>query len=903
MNDGEGATPGAELVELRVHGVGGTSPERLLGFAGEEEYPPPARLAGDGEAGFFTRPWPPARRRRLEGYSWGGLTSGRASRSLWLLLLPFSMINAAGYMIDPRPQPVSHPTDRPRRPTSGAVTPFARMQMSIVRLIALAITALFVMWVAALTVDLVAYQCGGQQACMEGRWWMVPFTMEWIGSHPARRMLLGAMVPLLLIGLVVVLSYRSRNRYEEYHPDDPAIQDRGHEFGRDGAALTDRRFWESANFVRRITYAHVGFAIATLGGCYALAVQTMSEDAVMSGPIAVLFLGYALIVTVDVAASGRWTGGSSNSGTETQRAGYAYWLAPLILTGLAFAAGWVEGPASGGGADGIEDVFGRAPLYGVLVVLGGLIALLAVTVARWLLEPGENRVQRALILVVWLVPITAAVAGGRSSVAPRSSVLVVTIVVAIIVAGAAALMARHGRWRTIIVGVALVGAALILLGRSVEKPALQWTATLLVLAAVLPTLAAQLGRGDRWRWAAPLSGASLAVTTLMVAVAGSITRLADFLDRGAAEGAPRIDTIETYGLVSLLIVAALLFVVVGAAMHIVRTRWDLWGPLAKEVADEYAGEPPPEPAADHVDCIDGTTATGNVVREALRWRSLSAAARDVDVFVSMFALIPLAAGVLAVTRLIVTHAGAWSDLTAAFEQPPVGDEWSWFVTAATWLASLFPIAAVVAMRLSVSNSALRRGLGIAWDVLTFWPRRFHPLGPPAYSERAVPELKERISQLTRGSRDRVMLTAHSQGGIIAVASLAWLTANGDAASRVMLVTHGNPAGRLYRRFFPGYFGGGLMRWLRSQLHDGDGWLNLYRLTDPIGDAVFTGPDEDIGLPLPDRTTGDRPLPDPPSKWRFSLDDCPAAGVHSGYLDQPVAVRLLDQLAERLDPRA
>ena len=36
--------------------------------------------------------------RHRESYSWGGLTSGKASRALWLLLLPFALANLAGWM-------------------------------------------------------------------------------------------------------------------------------------------------------------------------------------------------------------------------------------------------------------------------------------------------------------------------------------------------------------------------------------------------------------------------------------------------------------------------------------------------------------------------------------------------------------------------------------------------------------------------------------------------------------------------------------------------------------------------------------------------------------------------------------------------------------------------------------
>ncbi|MGA7272659.1 MAG: hypothetical protein WB239_16415, partial [Acidimicrobiia bacterium] len=82
-----------ETIELRVHGVGGASPEELL------DVPVTERVAGDPAAGFF-RPWPDVGRRPLlEGYSWGGLTSAARLRALWVLLTPFALANLAGWMV------------------------------------------------------------------------------------------------------------------------------------------------------------------------------------------------------------------------------------------------------------------------------------------------------------------------------------------------------------------------------------------------------------------------------------------------------------------------------------------------------------------------------------------------------------------------------------------------------------------------------------------------------------------------------------------------------------------------------------------------------------------------------------------------------------------------------------
>lgn len=57
--------PLAAPVELRIHAVGGTTPEILLG------HPHPVQVAGDDTAGFYRPPDSDS----LEAYSWGGITS------------------------------------------------------------------------------------------------------------------------------------------------------------------------------------------------------------------------------------------------------------------------------------------------------------------------------------------------------------------------------------------------------------------------------------------------------------------------------------------------------------------------------------------------------------------------------------------------------------------------------------------------------------------------------------------------------------------------------------------------------------------------------------------------------------------------------------------------------------
>jgi hypothetical protein len=64
----------------------------------------------------------------------------------------------------------------------------------------------------------------------------------------------------------------------------------------------------------------------------------------------------------------------------------------------------------------------------------------------------------------------------------------------------------------------------------------------------------------------------------------------------------------------------------------------------------------------------------------------------------------------------------------------------------------------------------QRIMTIFWDVGTFWPRSYHPLSPPCYTERAVPDLQRRIWLLHDIGR-QVVLVADGQGAMLATAAL------------------------------------------------------------------------------------------------------------------------------------
>ncbi|MZG01674.1 hypothetical protein GTW62_05300, partial [Streptomyces sp. SID5614] len=284
-------------LELLVHGVGGATPQEML------DDPRTVRVTGDTTAAVYRRTEDahgekhPERYRDepvAEAYCWSGLTSGNASRALWLLLLPFMVVNLAHWM----------------RPTATGRTRAVRLYGVLVRLVALSLTVLLTAAACEVALDLLAWQCAGADACAERRSWL-GFLSERQGgwwSQPGRRLALAAVVPAALVGLLWYLSNRTWSAYESQRPLD------GEDFAEDESfgvvadhgpdaddhprppvpvrpALGRPGFWYGRRLVARLRAAHTAAGFLTVAA--AVAGAAARYDRGTEGPVP-RFIGAAV---------------------------------------------------------------------------------------------------------------------------------------------------------------------------------------------------------------------------------------------------------------------------------------------------------------------------------------------------------------------------------------------------------------------------------------------------------------------------------------------------------------------------------------------------------------------------------------------------------------------------------
>jgi hypothetical protein len=788
----------AGVTELRLHGVGGTTPENLLGDVA------PELVSGDRIAGFYrtadlpehesgTRPVP---RRHVEAYSWGGLTSRSGFRVLWVLLFPFALANVAGWMC----APVMH-----------RFGPFFWVHRWFVRWAALGVTVNFLLIAAITGMDLISYQCAGTRPCATAMWW--PLNRLGQGNalaHPGLRIVLGAVLPVAVIVLLAILTLRSISRYEDVQPPfegkkEPHRRERSlRSAAQYNVKLDAKRFWDGQRSTVHLGCVHIATALALVGVLIAYTARTTVTGASL------------VVVRPEL-----WT-----------------WTVRL----------------------GIATV-------------GLALIVLMIDVSRFV-APALPVVATAVVgLGSWFAIAQPAVATQPSGSLPgmhHAADLTLTVVVGLVVL--VFVPSVLGGWRP---------------GRFfVFGPFVALLASVAVINVVMAGAVERIGE-------LLLKPTPIDLTTPTAKGAEAVTPLKLTVYYLLRDSTPYLTLIPVAVVAVFVVLAAVRYWLVGRSRkrrEDVRKEYDVVAKPAGEdiwyystaVSDQRIRWTRSRKSMNSMDSMNSMVGREWTARVA-RAQMVARLPRQLDKVLTAMA-------VLTVTLLVVRW--RWPDWLDSHPLP------SWLQTAGNWLVAAVPLALLLVLRTGWRSLDSRRHIGVIWDVITFWPRAYHPLAPPCYAERAVPELQRRLLRIhgprTDGTSGRVVLATHSQGSVIAVAALLQrsgrppLPSMGKAADDVALVTFGSPLGTLYGWAFPAYFNDKVLTRLVNEDSDVKvaGWVNCYYETDYIGRRVLS----------PKRNAVDNPLPDPITCWYVYGQPEPKPGRHSGYWSDPSVWAEVDRLS-------
>ncbi|WP_439661624.1 hypothetical protein ACSHWB_08990 [Lentzea sp. HUAS TT2] len=162
-----------------------------------------------------------------------------------------------------------------------------------------------------------------------------------------------------------------------------------------------------------------------------------------------------------------------------------------------------------------------------------------------------------------------------------------------------------------------------------------------------------------------------------------------------------------------------------------------------------------------------------------------------------------------------------------------------FSAFGVFVLGLLAVSLLRAVYLAARQPESGRRLGIIADIAQFWPREAHPIVPPCYALKVVPELVARVQDHLRDPGTRVVLCGHSQGSLLVAVAAARLLEElpPHDRERIGLLTAGSQLQWAYPRAFPAVVPHASLARLAGGL-DGR-WRALCRGTDPLGGAVTT----------------------------------------------------------------
>ncbi|MBO0608335.1 hypothetical protein [Myceligenerans salitolerans] len=823
--------PGQDVLELRIHGMANTPPHHILDLPADEV----VQTDGDGLGSFWV-PTPEADARdrepapgdmrdravpagdpheirndvRREAYSWGAMSRlGRlplggvlgvvgtvATRVMWVAIVPFGLANA-GYWARRIPPAL-------REPTAGRILPDP--SAALTRVFALLLTLLFTTTTATVALSTIGTRCmgavTGETVSVCAR---IPDELYWLArlDHGDRLGWL-SLVTVVAVAVLVLIAHSGSVKFESRVS---ALMAGETAVSTDGPVLRRPGFWTRRTGTGAL-YSHLAAALGLLS---ALMLWTSERTAWAAAP------GFAVAMVATWIVALR----TDDDGVQVEVPRWKPRAAFALLVGglLVWAGAWVTLAGSAPPAE-TPRLIGIEATPGLLVVaLTGIAS--AALVWRRARRPGPA------LTMLWLLPplvatactavATLAAPGGQPlPITVRAVLLTVAVAALAVPAGWAVARRRANGSRAEGWGGAGPGVFLLLSTAA---------------AAIFSSLAVV---GVQWYLRSAPTGVVVPESR-----GGLFLEVVIDADPGEIVPVPPVYTefgasVAVILVVSMLLLAAL---VAPAAVDAVRSG-TLWIPPAVNTSGPRRG-PGARAARAAGRGLPGVRA-GDVIEpgllnpaalRALRARQLAAMSHRSELAVSALAVASWIA--LVATVPLAVSPGDLGDPATLALPGFIGDPAGLF-TVPAWLTALaVPMlgtlaAALVASALAGALANDSRPWGLLWDVLCFLPRSAHPFGPPSYAERAVPEVRSRVdSWLTAvdvdddayrealARRRRVVLSAHSIGGVLAAAVVLIRSGNpvhrqGLADGRVGLLTYGVQLRPYFGRFFPELLGPGAL---------------------------------------------------------------------------------------------